>query len=132
MLQELKTHRLFRTLLEGGERVAWGAKTITSGGYHALPNAFHAPGLLLAGESAGLVNIPRLKGVHYAIESGILAAEAAVAALQPGEAHTRAGALAPYDRAPRQLPDEGAARSAPTCARPSTRGSSWVAGWPAR
>ena len=70
LLQELKTHRLLRTLLEGGERVAWGAKTITSGGYQSLPRAFHAPGLVLAGESAGLVNIPRLKGVHYAVESG--------------------------------------------------------------
>ena len=113
LLQELKTHRLLRTLLEGGERVAWGAKTITSGGYQSLPRAFHAPGLLLAGESAGLVNIPRLKGVHYAVESGILAAEAIVEALAPGEAYTRPGALAGYDEALRdELPDEGAPRGA--------------------
>ena len=56
------------------------------GGYHALPSQFHAPGLLLAGEGAGLVNVPTLKGIHYAIESGKLAAEAAFAALQPRRA----------------------------------------------
>ena len=77
LLQELKTHPLIRAILEGGERIAWGAKTITSGGYHAMPQPLHAPGLLLAGEGAGLVNVPTLKGVHYAIESGRLAAEAA-------------------------------------------------------
>ena len=81
VLQEFKTHRLVRQDPRGGERIAWGAKTITEGGYHALPTRFHAPGLLLAGESAGLVNVPTLKGIHYAIESGILAAEAAFAAL---------------------------------------------------
>ena len=70
VLQEFKTHRLVWKILGGGERVAWGAKTITEGGYHSLPSRFNAPGLLLVGESAGLVNVPRLKGVHYAIESG--------------------------------------------------------------
>jgi len=97
VLQELKTHPLIRDVLEGGERVAWGAKTITEGGYHALPSSFHAPGLLLAGEGAGLVNVPTLKGIHYAIESGIMAAEAAFRALQPGEVPGRVGALASYD-----------------------------------
>ena len=97
VLQELKTHRLFRKMLEGGERVAWGAKTITEGGYRALPSRFNVPGLVLAGESAGLVNVPTLKGIHYAIESGILAAEAIVRSLQPGESPTRIGALDSYD-----------------------------------
>ena len=77
VLQEFKTHRLVWDILSGGERVAWGAKTITEGGYHSLPRQLHAPGLLLVGEGAGLVNVPRLKGIHYAIESGRLAAEAA-------------------------------------------------------
>jgi electron-transferring-flavoprotein dehydrogenase len=99
VLQEFKTHRLVRKILRGGERVAWGAKTITEGGYHALPKRFHAPGLLLAGESAGLVNVPTLKGIHYAIESGILAAEAAFRALQRGESPGRVGALETYDEA---------------------------------
>ncbi|HEX5800635.1 MAG TPA: NAD(P)/FAD-dependent oxidoreductase, partial [Gaiellaceae bacterium] len=97
VVQEFKTHRLVRRILEGGERVGWGAKTITEGGYHALPTRFNAPGLLLAGEGAGLVNVPTLKGIHYAIESGILAAEAAFAALQRGESPWRSGALDLYD-----------------------------------
>ena len=99
LLQEFKTHRLVRGILEGGERVAWGAKTITEGGLHSIPSKLNAAGLLLVGESAGLVNVPRLKGVHYAIESGRLAAEAAFAALQRGEVAGRRGALDGYDDA---------------------------------
>jgi electron-transferring-flavoprotein dehydrogenase len=102
LLQELKTHRLLRKLLDGGERVAWGAKTIPEGGLLSLPRQLHAPGLLLCGDGAGLVNVPALKGIHYAIESGRLAAEAAFAALQPGEAVGRRGALAGYDEALRE------------------------------
>ena len=99
LLQEFKTHRLVRKILNGGERVAWGAKTITEGGLNSLPARLNAPGLLLVGEGAGLVNVPRLKGVHYAIESGRLAAEAAFAALQRGEVASRPGALDTYDEA---------------------------------
>jgi len=88
LLQELKTHPLVRGLVEGGERVAWGAKTIPEGGFVALPRAFHTPGLLLCGDGAGLVNVPALKGIHYAVESGRLAAEAAAT-----------GDLESYDRA---------------------------------
>jgi electron-transferring-flavoprotein dehydrogenase len=100
LLQELKTHPKIRRMLAGGERVEWGAKTIPSGGYHSLPRRLHAPGLLLCGDAAGLVNIPRLKGVHYAIESGRLAAEAAFKSLQRGQ--TPATALASYDDAVRE------------------------------
>jgi electron-transferring-flavoprotein dehydrogenase len=99
LLQEFKTHRLVRKILAGGERVAWGAKTITEGGLHSMPSKLNAPGLLLVGEGAGLVNVPRLKGVHYAIESGRLAAETAFAALQRGEVAGRSGALDAYDEA---------------------------------
>jgi len=74
LLQELKTHPKIQPLLEGGERLEWGAKTIPSGGFHALPTKLHAPGLLLCGDGAGMVNIPTLKGIHYAVESGRLAA----------------------------------------------------------
>jgi electron-transferring-flavoprotein dehydrogenase len=91
LLQELKTHRFVRGLLDGGERVAWGAKTIPEGGFVALPWAFHAPGLLLCGDGIGLVNVPALKGIHYAVQSGRLAAEAAAA-----------GELDSYDRALRE------------------------------
>jgi electron-transferring-flavoprotein dehydrogenase len=97
LLQEFKTHRLVWSILRGGERVAWGAKTITEGGFYSLPRSFHAPGLLLVGEGAGLVNVPRLKGIHYAIESGRLAAEAAFRALRRGEVPSRVGALDSYD-----------------------------------
>ena len=99
LLQELKTHPKIRGLLQGGERVEWGAKTIPSGGFHALPKRLHAPGLLMSGDGVGMVNIPTLKGVHYAIESGRLAAEAAFAALQRGA--TPATALGAYDEAVR-------------------------------
>jgi electron-transferring-flavoprotein dehydrogenase len=99
LLQELKTHPLLRKLLEGGERVAWGAKTIPEGGFVSLPRQLHAPGLLICGDGAGLVNVPALKGIHYAVESGRLAAEAAFAALRPGETPWRPGALAGYDAA---------------------------------
>jgi electron-transferring-flavoprotein dehydrogenase len=99
VLQEFKTHPLIAKILEGGERVEWGAKTIPSGGWYSLPKQLWAPGLLLCGDGVGMVNIPRLKGVHYAIESGRLAAEAAFNALQPGE--TPATSLASYDTAVR-------------------------------
>jgi electron-transferring-flavoprotein dehydrogenase len=85
LLQELKTHSRVRGILEGGERVQWGAKTIPEGGLVAVPQKLHAPGLLLCGDGAGLVNVAALKGIHYAIESGRLAAEAAWRQLTDGE-----------------------------------------------
>jgi electron-transferring-flavoprotein dehydrogenase len=102
LLQELKTHRFVRRMLEGGERVGWGAKTIPEGGFVALPKRLHAPGLLLCGDGAGMVNVPALKGVHYAVESGRLAAEAAVDALRPGRTPWTPGALGVYDEAVRK------------------------------
>jgi electron-transferring-flavoprotein dehydrogenase len=99
VLQELKTHPRIRKILEGGERIEWGAKSIPEGGLVALPKRLHAPGLLLAGDGAGLVNVPALKGVHYAVESGRLAAEAAFRALQRGSSLR---ALASYDDALRE------------------------------
>jgi electron-transferring-flavoprotein dehydrogenase len=99
LLQELKTHPKIRKLLEGGERIEWGAKTIPSGGFHSLPKQLHAPGLLMCGDGVGMVNIARLKGIHYAIESGRLAAESAFASVRPGS--TPATALGSYDAAVR-------------------------------
>jgi electron-transferring-flavoprotein dehydrogenase len=100
LLQELKTHPRVRRILEGGERVQWGAKTIPEGGFVALPKRFHAPGVLLCGDGVGLVNVPALKGIHYAVESGRLAAEAAWRTLARG-ASARV-ALATYDDALRE------------------------------
>src|ERR687888_846070 len=102
LLQELKTHPLVRGILEGGERIAWGAKTIPEGGLLSVPRRLHAPGLLICGDGAGMVNVPALKGIHYAIESGSLAAEAAFGALQPGQTPWTPGALSVYDEALRQ------------------------------
>ncbi len=100
LLQELKTHPRMRRILDGGERLQWGAKTIPEGGFVALPSRFHAPGLLLCGDGVGLVNVPALKGIHYAIESGRLAAEAAWRTLTPGV--SARSALATYDDALRE------------------------------
>jgi electron-transferring-flavoprotein dehydrogenase len=100
LLQELKLHPRVRKILEGGERVQWGAKTIPEGGFVALPKKLHAPGLLLCGDGVGLVNVPALKGIHYAIESGRLAAEAAWRTLERG-ASSR-DALASYDASVRE------------------------------
>src|SRR5207249_5896888 len=68
----------------------------------SLPQRLHAPGLLICGDGAGLVNVPALKGIHYAVESGSLAAEAAFAAVQRGQTPWTPGALAVYDEALRQ------------------------------
>jgi electron-transferring-flavoprotein dehydrogenase len=99
MLQRLKLHPLFRGILEGGTLAEWGAKTIPEGGYHALPERLHGPGILLAGDAAGFVNVPSLKGIHYAMHSGILAARAIVAALSAG--NEGPDALASYDESVR-------------------------------
>src|SRR4029077_14027460 len=96
----VETHPKIRKSREGGEGGEWGAKRDPSGGFHSLPARLHAPGLLLCGDGVGMGNVPRLKGVHYAIESGKLAAEAAFRALQRGE--TPASALSSYDDAVRE------------------------------
>ncbi|HET7746832.1 MAG TPA: electron-transfer flavoprotein:ubiquinone oxidoreductase [Vicinamibacteria bacterium] len=96
LLQRLKQHPLFRPYLEGGELLEWGAKTIPEGGYWALPRRRHGAGLLVAGDAAGFVEVASLKGIHYAMLSGMYAARAIFAALKKGD--TSAAALAEYDR----------------------------------
>jgi electron-transferring-flavoprotein dehydrogenase len=81
-LQLFKTHPFIRKLLEGGKRVGWGAKTIPSGGYWSMPKRLAVPGMVIAGDNAGMVNIAELKGIHYAMHAGIYAAEAIVEALK--------------------------------------------------
>src|SRR3954467_10374312 len=81
-LQELKTHPFVRKILEGGKRVGWGAKTIPSGGFWALPRTLTVPGMVIAGDGAGMVNVPELKGIHYGMHAGMYAAEAIVDALK--------------------------------------------------
>jgi len=96
LLQRLKTHPLVRTLLEGGQMVEWGAKTIPEGGHFAIPDRRHGDGVVILGDSAGLVDVASLKGIHYAMYSGIYAARAIFAALTADD--TGAAKLAEYDR----------------------------------
>jgi electron-transferring-flavoprotein dehydrogenase len=96
LLQKMKQHSLFRPYLEGGEMVEWGAKTIPEGGFYALPQRRHGDGLLIVGDAGGFVEVASLKGIHYAILSGMYAARAIFAALKAGD--TSAASLAAYDR----------------------------------
>ena len=84
LLQQFKTHPLVRDILDGGERVAWGAKALPAGGYWAMPK-LSMPGAVIVGDAGGFVNTAALKGVHCAIESGMMAAEAIYANLKKGE-----------------------------------------------
>jgi electron-transferring-flavoprotein dehydrogenase len=96
VLQEFKLHPRVRKILEGGKRVAWGAKAIPEGGYWAMPK-LHAPGMVICGDGAGMVNVPKLKGVHYAIKSGILAAETIYRQLKDGTSDFSAYEREVYD-----------------------------------
>jgi electron-transferring-flavoprotein dehydrogenase len=96
LLQRMKLHPLFRPYLEGGQLLEWGAKTIPEGGFYALPERRYGDGVLLVGDAAGFVDVPSLKGIHYAMQSGIFAARAAFEALVAGRAGPEA--LAGYDR----------------------------------
>ncbi len=102
LLQRLKGHPLVREVIEGGEMVEWGARTIPEGGWYAVPERLHGPGLLVAGDAAGFVDVPSLKGIHYAMFSGIYAARAAFRALKVGSTST--DALADYDAMVRDSP----------------------------
>ncbi|HMN87279.1 MAG TPA: NAD(P)/FAD-dependent oxidoreductase, partial [Bauldia sp.] len=84
--QRFKTHPAIRPTLEGGRRISYGARAITEGGWQSVPKLVF-PGGALIGCSAGFVNVPRIKGSHNAVLSGILAADAAAAALAAGRAH---------------------------------------------
>ena len=83
--QRFKHHPYLKELLEGGKRVAYGARAISEGGYQSMPKMV-APGVALLGCAVGMVNVPRIKGNHNAMISGKLAAEAAYAAIHDGRA----------------------------------------------
>jgi len=84
--QRFKTHPAIRTTFEGGKRLSYGARAITEGGYQSVPK-LSFPGGALIGCSAGLVNVPRIKGSHNAVLSGMLAAEKIAAAIASGRSH---------------------------------------------
>ena len=81
--QRFKQHPAIRPMLEGGRRVSYGARAITEGGWQSVPRLVF-PGGVLAGCAAGFVNLPRIKGSHNAIKTGMMAAEAAFAAIRAG------------------------------------------------
>lgn len=95
--QRWKQHPEIRAILEGGRRVSYGARAINEGGWQSVPK-LDFPGGVLIGCSAGFVNVPRIKGSHTAMKSGMLAAEAAAAAIAAGRAHD---SMAEYDAAVR-------------------------------
>jgi electron-transferring-flavoprotein dehydrogenase len=94
-LQRFKTHPLVAPLLEGGKAISYGAKAIPEGGWWAMPQ-LAADGVLLAGDSAGFLNGARLKGIHLAMKSGMLAAETLFECLKAGD--FSAERLAGYSR----------------------------------
>jgi electron-transferring-flavoprotein dehydrogenase len=92
LLQRFKQHPVLRSLLAGGEMVEWGAKTIPEGGFYSLPHRRAGEGVVLLGDAAGFVDVPSLKGIHYAMQSGMYAARAIFRNLKSG------AALTEYDR----------------------------------
>ena len=98
--QRFKHHPMVADLLRGGKRVAYGARAITEGGWQSMPRLTF-PGGALLGCSAGMVNVPRIKGNHNAMLSGIAAAEAAVAAIKAGRSGDE---LTAYEAAVRSGP----------------------------
>ena len=86
--QRFKTHPAIRGTFEGGKRIGYGSRALTEGGWQSIPELV-IPGGALIGCAAGFMNVPRIKGSHNAILSGIAAAEAAFAAIEAGRAHDR-------------------------------------------
>lgn len=97
--QQWKTHPWMRRLLEGGQMVRYGAKTIPEGGYFSIP-ATAADGALIVGDSGGFLNSQRLKGIHLAMKTGMLAAEAAFEAILKDDASWRT--LSSFERSWKQ------------------------------
>jgi electron-transferring-flavoprotein dehydrogenase len=84
LFQSFKEHPMVRRMLEGGKMLRYGARTISEGGWYSIPRPY-ADGVLLVGESAGYLNAMRLKGIHLAIKTGMLAAETALEAVVAGD-----------------------------------------------
>ncbi len=93
--QRFKTHPKIRPIFEGGTRIAYGARALNEGGFQSIPKLVF-PGGLLIGCSAGFLNVPKIKGSHNAMKTGMLAAEAAFEALAGGDPED--GVLAAYPR----------------------------------
>jgi electron-transferring-flavoprotein dehydrogenase len=85
LFQQFKEHPLLKKMLSGGKMVRYGARTISEGGWYSIPRPY-ADGVLLAGETAGYLNAMRLKGIHLAIKTGMIAGEVALDAVMAGDA----------------------------------------------
>lgn len=95
-MQRLKTHPLIKKLLLGGERIAYGAKALVEGGWQSLPKLTF-PGGMLVGDAAGFLNVPQIKGIHCAMESGMLAADSCFKFLE--KQNTKGQEVLSYDKA---------------------------------
>lgn len=102
-MQRFKTHPEIRTVFQGGRRIGYGARALAEGGFQSLPR-LDFPGGLLVGDCAGFLNVPKIKGTHTAMKSGMLAAESVVEALSPRSAPSgggkgeRGGGRSAYER----------------------------------
>ncbi|MCM2280861.1 MAG: electron transfer flavoprotein-ubiquinone oxidoreductase [Bdellovibrionaceae bacterium] len=94
-LQKLKTHPFLREMLQGGKVIAYGGKTLPAGGWYSMPKLY-ADGMMVIGDSASMVDVKKLKGIHLGIKSGMLAAETALDAILKQD--FSAATLAGYER----------------------------------
>lgn len=94
LLQQLKTHPFIYDMIKGGKVLAYGGKTLPAGGWYSMPKLYH-DGMLVVGDSASMVDVKKLKGIHLAMKSGMLAAETALEALVTGDASAKT--LAQYE-----------------------------------
>ncbi|KAF2457906.1 electron transfer flavo protein-ubiquinone oxidoreductase-like protein [Lineolata rhizophorae] len=94
--QKMKQHPLYRSVLEGGKCISYGARALNEGGYQSIPKCSF-PGGALIGDSAGFLNVPKIKGTHTAMRSGMLAAEATYSAISSAGGGAQAGSIFLYD-----------------------------------
>jgi electron-transferring-flavoprotein dehydrogenase len=94
-LQQLKTHPFIREMVEGGKVLAYGGKTLPAGGWYSMPKLYH-DGCVVVGDTASMVDVKKLKGIHMAMKSGMLAAETALDAILSND--FSANTLAGYER----------------------------------
>lgn len=100
LLQKMKQHPFFKHRLQGGELIEAGAKTIPEGGLYGMPERLSGDGVVLGGDCVSMVNVPALKGIDYAMQAGVLAAQAIYGALKAND--TSAVQLSEYDRLVRE------------------------------
>ncbi|MES2856402.1 MAG: electron transfer flavoprotein-ubiquinone oxidoreductase [Bdellovibrionota bacterium] len=88
LLQQLKTHPFVGDLVKGGKVVSYGGKTLPAGGWYSMPKLYH-DGMMVIGDSASMVDVKRLKGIHLGMKAGMLAAETALEALIAGDSSAK-------------------------------------------